>query len=131
MKALICTQCGGQIDPLTYRCHACGTAYEKPVSPVHEVKVVSESPLFASIGARVDVSALYLHNGDITGIAEMAMKDITHQLAEAITPFVDVQTGYDIRRDKFTIQGTVRVKKPEGCSMTDMLWLDHLRHMPH
>ena len=56
MKALICTQCGGQIDPVTYRCSACGTAFEKPVAPVHEIKAVHEDPRFATIGACVEIA---------------------------------------------------------------------------
>lgn len=132
MKALICKQCGGQIDPTTYICQSCGTAYERPQAPVYRTETIHEDPQFATIGASVEITdELLMFHGNPTEVARVAIEDITHQLAEAIMPFVEIRINkmhlLDPNR-RNAIQGTVRVKKPEnGYSISDGRWLEELR----
>ena len=128
MKPLICKQCGGQIDPTTYICRSCGTAYERPQAPVHMIKAVHEDPRFATISASVQIADdLLCFRGDPTEVAKMAIEDLTHQLAEAIVPFVEMRTErgpIDPLARRRTLTGTVRVRKPEGNSIADGVWLE-------
>ena len=127
MKPLICKQCGGQIDPRTYICNACGTAYEKPQAPVHMIKAVHEDPRFVTLSARVDISEAYYYRGDPTEIARMAIDDLTHQLAETIMPFIEMRVGmFDPLTFGQSLQATIRVKKPEGSTVADGRWFDEL-----
>lgn len=116
---MICKQCGGLINPHTYTCESCGVSYEKP--PIHVHEVVAEDPRFATISAKCEISDRLLNNCvDVKKVVDLAIKDITHQLAEAILPLTEFRFDRigDPLNERKSIQGTVRVKRPEHSDYT-------------
>lgn len=96
------------------------------------INAVHEDPRFATIGASVEITdELLMFHGDPTEVARVAIEGITHQLAEAIMPFVEIRINKMSLLDpnrRSAMQGTVRVKKPEnGYSISDGRWLEELR----
>lgn len=117
MKAMICTQCGGQINPETHKCEFCGVYYKEEVA----IEVVGERDDYKTISAYVTVP---YHRGfgapsELSqDIAERdsycAIENIRQSLAEAILPFIDITVGMpDLRSMTVPIAGRVRVKKIE------------------
>lgn len=124
LKALICKQCGGQIDPITYVCKSCDTSYEKPQTTI---SIVNEDPEYATINTDVDISGLFLSRVCTDDVADIAFKEIRNRIVEAIMPFVGIKIAYNVRDDYMTVRGTVRIKKPNGGTFADGVLLDAIR----
>lgn len=124
MKPLICKQCGGQIDPITYVCKSCDTAYKKPQTTI---SIANEDSEYATFQTDVDISGLFLSRVCTDDVADIAIKEIRNRIAEAIMPFVEIKTGYNIRDDIMTVRGTVRIKKPNGGTLADGFLFDSIR----
>ena len=108
MKAMTCTQCGGQINPASMKCEYCGTSYKRdeglPRIIVHRpgVQVLQGE-------ARVSHDFIEYARIDDKEIGRMVRGDIARGMAEELTNFMDVQTRYDPMTDSTVIRGRVRV----------------------
>lgn len=132
MKPLICKQCGAPIDPHTYTCKSCGVSYEKP--PVHVHEVVAEDPRFATVCASCEISDMMLYgSGNTSEVVDLAVKEITHQLAEAIIPFTEYRVSRfsaDPLRQTRVIQGSVRVKRLEHSDLGHRHFINEMLNLP-
>lgn len=99
------------------------------------METICEDPRFVTIGANVEITdELLLFHGDPTEVARVAIDGLTHNLAKAIMPFVEIRINKMSLLDpnkRNEILGAVRVKKPEnGYSISDGKWLEELRTKP-
>lgn len=124
MEPLICKQCGGQIDPITYVCKSCDTSYKKPQTTT---SIVNEDPECATFYADVDISSSFLSRVCTDDVVDITIKEIQNRIAEAIMPFVEIKTGYNTRDDIMIVRGTLRIKKPDGGTFADGFLLDSIR----
>lgn len=115
MKALICKNCGGSINSKTLQCEYCGTQYweELREDSIRHIVFKSSPADIKVLAARVSVSEDMMHNVPPEKIAEFTMKDITRRLAEALAPYIKLETERDPERMTQIIRGTVRVVEPD------------------
>ena len=114
MKALICTQCGGHINPAKMCCEYCGTRYERTEDLTKPLRI-TYSP-----GVRLQIlqSQIALDNQDLNyisdadEIARFVHSRITAQLAEALEPYVEYTVQEDPEYRRQVIRGRVRVLPP-------------------
>ena len=115
MKALICKNCGGSINSKTLQCEYCGTQYQRDFADTQVQRLVVES--YRSdvkvLGAEVKVSDFMMRDLPREKIAEISMKEITRSLAEALAPYIELETERDPERMTQIIRGTVRVVEPD------------------
>jgi len=115
MKALECKNCGGRINPKTLQCEYCGTQYREEFadSPIRPLVIQSQPADIKVLATQVSVSDEMIHRVPPERIAEFTMEDITRGLAEALAPFVKVETMYDPRMMTQIIRGSIRVVEPD------------------
>lgn len=112
MKPLICKQCGGQIDPETYICYSCGTAYERP--PIHVHELVCEDPRFVTVSAGVALDEYRLGGDFGEKMIEHSLHEIACKLGEAMIPLAEFRTNVFPESRQRQIVASIRVKKPES-----------------
>ena len=114
MKALICTQCGGRINPETMRCEYCGTRYEHTEDLARPLRI-TYSP---EVRAQILQSQFAMDNqminfvSDADEIARIVHSRITAQLAEALEPYVEYTVQEDPAYRMQVVRGRVRVLPP-------------------
>ena len=115
MKALVCENCGGKINPNTLQCEYCGTQYKEEFKDgaIQHIVVQSCPAEIKVLATRVSVSEEMMYRMPPERIAEFTMKDITRSLAEALAPFVKLETERDPMARTQVIRGTVRVVEPD------------------
>lgn len=115
MKALICKNCGGSINPKTLQCEYCGTQYQEEITdnPIRHLVIQSCPADIKALGTKVSVSDDMMRNVPPERIAEFTMKEITRNLAEALAPFVKVETEHDPMMMVQVIRGSIRVVEPD------------------
>ena len=108
-EKMICTSCGGPIDTVRMVCPYCGTKYRSIKSdvPVLPKIVRVENPQVRTLAARVE----YPSDWGLTSVqvSEMAVKDLTHQLAEALGPYLMLETGHSMITGNVQVTGRVRL----------------------
>lgn len=117
MKALICKNCGGQINPNTHKCDFCGTYYHEEVT----YEIVQERDDLQTIAAHIEVPfdgrcdmPSELSKNISEADSHMAIDLLREKIADAILPFMDINVGYpDPRRMCVPIAGRVRIKPRE------------------
>lgn len=114
MKALECKNCGGRINPTTLVCEYCGTQYQRDFAdvPVQRLVVESYRPEVKTLGATVEVSDFMMRDVPREKIAEFSMKEITRSLAEALAPYIELETMYNPVSMTQIVRGRVRVLEP-------------------
>ena len=114
MKALICTQCGGRINPAKMRCEYCGTRYEQTGDLTKPLRIIYSS----EVKSQILQSQVMMDNqminvvSDTDEIARIIHSRITTQLAEAIEPYVEYTVQEDPMYRRQVIRGRVRVLPP-------------------
>lgn len=114
MKALVCTQCGGHINPAKMRCEYCGTRYEQTEDLARPLRI-TYSP-----GVRLQIlqgqvaldNQMIIHISDADEIARLVHSRITADLAEALEPYVEYTVQEDPVCRRQVIRGRVRVLPP-------------------
>ena len=111
-EKMICTSCGGPIDPVRLICPYCGSRYRSVKSdyPVRPMIVKVENPQVQTLAARFE----YPPDRRLTAeqVSKMAIKDLTYQLAEALGPYLTIETGHNMLNDNIQITGRVRLVSP-------------------
>lgn len=108
MKPLICTQCGGKVDPFTYRCSFCGTYFERPDG--YRGFVVKESGPAKTICAEIDIPMCMMQGADSPErLGEFIQRDLVEKLAEGLLPEVTVVREEDVHLNTLRYRGYVRV----------------------
>lgn len=115
MKALICKNCGGGINPNTLKCEYCGTQYREEFTDglVRPLVVQSCPANIKVLGTQVSVSEWMFRDVPPERIAEFTMKDISRSLAEALAPYIKLETERNPVTMTQIIRGTVRVVEPD------------------
>lgn len=112
-EKMICTSCGGPIDPVRLICPYCGSRYRnvKNDYPVRPMIVRVENPQVQTLAARLE----YPPDRRLTAVqvSEMAIKDLTYQLAEALGPYLTLETGHNMINGNVQITGRVRLVSPD------------------
>lgn len=111
LKALVCTQCGGQIDRETLTCKHCGTAYT--MDRKNTLIIQEMDPNETMIGASAVIDPEHLsHFGNV--VIEDSIEQLTYNLASQLVPFMEVQTEVDLDHRLLELYGRIRVHKAKG-----------------
>lgn len=114
MKALICTQCGGKINPVKMRCEYCGTKYERdedPTKPLRMAYQLGPRPVILQNETNID-NRLIDYVSDSEEICRFIHSEVTRRMAEALEPYVEYQVQEDPLRQRQIVRGRVRVLPP-------------------
>lgn len=111
MKAMICTQCGGRINPAKMRCEYCGTCYEQRDKQIIRIETFQSHPV--TLQASVIFGREYF---DVIGAADMS-KEICGRMARDIADELTKYIEYQIQEEPYTssviARGRVRVLPPD------------------
>ena len=111
LEALICKQCGGQIDRTTLVCPHCNTAYKMSYDRVLIHRQLEPNEVV--LGAHVSFDPRYLRYDGQRAI-EYETENLTYQLAQQLLPFMEVETKVDLDRAMLELYGRLRVLKSNG-----------------
>lgn len=95
LKALICAQCGGQLDPVTYKCPYCGTAHKLiHDNGAYNLVVIKTGPAeVLKAETRLDYSDL--NRMPEEALASLVADKLFHSLANGIKPFIELEAADD------------------------------------
>lgn len=110
MKALICTQCGGRINPAKMRCEYCGTQYEQKHDQIVRVETYQVRPVTLQAAASYPKELI-----DVIGAADISREicgRMARDIAEELTKYIDYQVQEDPYTKSVIARGRVRVLPP-------------------
>ena len=114
MQKLVCECCGGAINPNSLVCEYCGTRYKEDRSFNGEIRYIQTCPTsIVPLGYRMEVTEDVMSHIPPDKLAEYSMREMTRKLAEALVPYVKIETERDIYTQRQIIRGTVRVVEPD------------------
>ena len=111
MKQFRCQNCGGYINPSTYRCEYCGTQYEKPWDVFNkEIVYVQRQPSPTNTyGVSLTLPDYYAKEIDEEEIRERLAIEMT----DAIKNNLEVYADHDIVNMSIKYSARIRILKPE------------------
>ena len=114
MQKIVCECCGGKINPSNLTCEYCGTRYqirnEFGTNTVHIIR--NSHPSVIPLRTKMEFDSSHMSHIPPEQLAEISMQDITHRLAEALAPYVEIETYRDLYTYRQIVQGTIRVVEP-------------------
>lgn len=110
---LTCKNCGGSLDPVTLKCEYCGTRYAKKEERGVTHYIQTCPAKVQTVAAQVCVSEIMLHRAPADEVSEFTMRELTHYLAEALAPYMKIETTKDLCNMTQIIRGSVRVVEPD------------------
>lgn len=111
MKAMICTQCGGRINPAKMRCEYCGTQYEQKHDKIVRVETYQVSPV--TLQASVCFGK---EDADFLGPAVMSRQicgRMASEIAEELVKYIEYQIQEEPYTSSVIARGRVRVLPPD------------------
>ena len=114
-KALICTCCGGTINPRTMKCEYCDTSYRRHVDGIIEYRRPGEDCLTSSFS--IDRHAL---RDEGAPLMRHCLNEMAHKMAEQLLPYCEFDSRYDIETDRILLRSRLRVVRSGGPSVIDM-----------
>ena len=111
MKAMICTQCGGRINPAKMRCEYCGTCYEQRDKQIIRIETFQSHPV--TLQASVSFGREYF---DVIGAADMSKEicgRMARDIADELTKYIEYRVQEDPCMGIVTARGRVRVLPPD------------------
>lgn len=112
LKPLTCPNCGGKINAARMRCEYCGTQFKRDEGPV--VRIEAVRPGVKTLRANVAIHDYYLRSGwmDDDVLRKLVGDEMSHQLARALVPMLDLKVGHDLERMEAVVRGRIRVLEP-------------------
>ena len=113
LEALQCQNCGGTINSCSLKCEYCGTQYERKNERGITHYVQTCPAQVHSLASQVEIDEDLLRNVPQDRIAEYTVRELVNAFAEALVPFVKLETEKSCCRRTQIIRGTVRVIEPD------------------
>ena len=113
LEVLKCQSCGGTINSSSLKCEYCGTQYERKIERGITHYIQTCPATIQTLATQVEVDDELLMNASRDIVAEYAMKDIVNSLAQALVPFVKIETTPNVCKCTQIIRGTIRVVEPD------------------
>ena len=112
MKALVCTQCGGKVNPAKMRCEYCGTHYEQNIDLTKPLRI-TYGPHAQVLKCSLAAPSEFINSlTDAEEVSRMIHSEITRRMAEALEPYVDYEIQEDPTLHMQVVRGRVRVLPP-------------------
>lgn len=117
LKNLKCECCGAPLrvsfdDTQTYICEYCNAKYKvknenTPLQSVIRIETY-QNPV-RTLVSKIEIPEENLRTIGSEGIAEIAMRNLTHNLAESLAPMMNIEKTYDPMSMRHIITARVRV----------------------
>lgn len=113
LEELKCVNCGAPLDLLTLKCEYCGSQFAKKEERglIHYVQTCPAQ--VATLSAQVNISDEAMRYGSADQISEFAVRQLTRNLAEALMPYMKIETYRDLYTMTQMVRGTIRVVEPD------------------
>jgi len=113
LSELICTHCGAALNPNTLKCEYCGTQYERRRDESYNTQIVLKYPShIQKLSGQVSIPDNFFGLSSESA-ADYSMKELTYTLAEALAPYMKVETMRDPYTHTQIIRGSIRVVEPD------------------
>lgn len=116
LEPLVCPQCGGKINRITYICEYCGTQFKKDgpswSNPVQFEVLRPGTHVFVS-QMRIPEEMIYHMGAKEAG--ELALRRMAEEFAECLIPYMDIETckdEQDFLHLSTTMRARIRVVEP-------------------
>lgn len=110
LKPLTCPNCGGRINTSRMKCEYCGTQFKRDEGPVLRIEAVR--PGVRTLETNAMIPERYIMDLGDDAIRSIVRDQMSHQLAEALVPMLDLKVGHDLERMEGIVRGRIRVLEP-------------------
>ena len=115
LKPLICPNCGGKVNAARMKCEYCGTEFRRDDDGVVKIRYESVPCQTQVLGISVNVPKdrmMYIDDDSV--IRGFVMDEMTHRLAQALVPMMDIMVQADNPfTDSVNVRGRIRVIRPD------------------
>ena len=111
MKKLACINCGAPINPHNLKCEYCGTQYRDECGD-GRIRIHSYSPDVVVLRSQVAIDNYAIRRCPVEDVAKFTTKELTLSLAEALAPYIVMETERDPFSMTQIVRGTIRVLDP-------------------
>ena len=112
LKPYVCTQCGGKVNRNTLICEMCGTRF-KDMSTPELIRLEVERPGVHVLQSGFAVDKCLSEQIGATEISRIVIERMSHALADAIAPYMDVKWEDVPWQNEIRVRGRIRVLDPK------------------
>ena len=112
LKPYVCTQCGGKVNRNTLICEMCGTRF-KDMSTPELIRLEVERPGVHVLQSEYVVDKCLSEHIGATEISRIVIERMSHALADAIAPYMDVKWEDVPWQNEIHVRGRIRVLDPK------------------
>lgn len=113
MEKLICESCGAPLNPNSLKCEYCGTHYKRDYREGVTHYIQTCPAKVEVLASQISIPDMAIRHLDAEQAAEYATKELARGLAEALMPYMKIETHYEPIQMRQVIRGTVRVVEPD------------------
>ena len=108
----ICECCGGRINRLTMTCEYCGTQYKEEFNNVIRLETY-QNPI-REFKALFRVTDEMIHSLSPKEISELAIRNMSNELAKSIAPFCEYKQEHDFIQKGYKITSRIKIVQPNN-----------------
>lgn len=113
LEELKCINCGAPLDQATLKCEYCGSQFAKKEERglIHYVQTCPAQ--VATLGAQVGISDETMRYMPADQVSDFTIRELKYKLAEALMPYMKIETHRDPCTMTQMVRGTIRVVEPD------------------
>lgn len=112
LSARNCPNCGAPIQVGKYHCEWCGTSFKRD-DAAQTFVIEKNTRGVRCLETRVAIPRYAYIGTDAEAVSEYTIDQMKHQIADALTGLIRIETCDDYMRDERIFRGTVRVLEPD------------------
>jgi hypothetical protein len=114
LKPLVCPNCGGKINAARMKCEYCGTEFRRDDDGVLKIRYESIPYNTQVLGVSVNVPKdRMMYIDDDSAIRGFVMDEMTHRLAQALVPMMDITVQDNPHFNSVDVRGRIRIIRPD------------------
>ena len=115
IKPMTCKCCGAPLKHSFdgWYCEYCGTEYIGGATGQHSLRIIKEPARIEHLACEMEIPTFAVMH-DPEGVAEHAMRYLSHEMAEGIAQRMRYEVKRDFRTNNYIIRGDIGVVMPRG-----------------
>ena len=109
MNKYICPCCGGRINRASMTCEYCGTAFKEEHDNLIRIETFQNPVVTLGSSAFVSHKDMYMNPDQM---AEHAIKQLAHNFAEVIAPYMDIEYRFDPFEAGHILDARIKIVNP-------------------
>ena len=112
MEQLKCPNCGGNVDRERMICPYCGTQFKRDYES-NVLRIETYNPKVETLTGKIILDERFVDTVGLEEASNVAVRELAKKLADAIAPFMEIQTQNDYQHLGVAVYARARILRPD------------------